>query len=331
MKRTLVLLFVLAALAGFYFGTKDKGEAKTSIKVEDREFLLQDTDEVAVITIEAKNKPGIHLGKMDGQWYINNKHKANPRIVDNMLFALSKMIIMYIPTKAENETAKNRMEQHGIDIKTYDKAGKLITDFTMGTNTNSEYGTYCLKRDAHQTYVMARPVVQGGIRDYFKHTLEDLKDLTVFSYHTNDIRKIAVTYPKDMANSYEIIRNGLDLEYSVNGKATAANANTLDAYVKDFKSMTSEFIKNDHTMKDDITSKLPFMKLEIIAQNKPDFSIDVYPSNDIEYEDTFTRSPKDITPQHEKFFIYTNQGDFYRVQDRFIKKFIKTAGYFKSN
>jgi len=131
MKRTLLLLLVLLLLGVLYFGFVKKEDQTSSIKIEDREFVLKDQSKVDVITIDSKGRPPIHLGKTKDGWYINNKQRANQRIVQNMLNTLERMAIKYIPTKKENETALKRMEMHGIELKTYDKTGALITDFIL--------------------------------------------------------------------------------------------------------------------------------------------------------------------------------------------------------
>ena len=207
MKQTLILLLVLVSLTAIYFVTASK-EDNTSIKIEDREFILEEPDEVEVITIESKARPVIHLSKRKDDWYINDRQKANDRIVKNMLSTMNRMSIKYVPAIAENKTAIKRMANHGIDIKAYNSDGKLINEFILGTNTNDEYGTYCMRPGSQQTYVMSIASIQGGIRNYFTQSQEEMRELIVFSYEPNEIRKIKIDYPKSQQDVFSLSREG---------------------------------------------------------------------------------------------------------------------------
>ena len=334
MKKTGLLLLLLAITAGVYFltgSTKSQAkEGKTTISIQDRDFVTKDRDAVKTITIKTKGNPMTHLSKVNGEWYINNKHRANDRIVGNMLGALSVMQIQYIPTKAENQTALKRMELHGIDIKTYGGNGTVLTDFVLGTNINSEYGTYFRKADAYQTYVMEIPAQNGGLRGYFTQTLEELRSSNVFAYDPEKITKVSMEYPKDKKNSFMIEQNGSQKKlYDVSGEQVdSAIDNVVDAYLKDFRTLASEFVKNGHYDKDTVASYIPFATLSIEAKDEPMFSIDIYSVLDLVDKGIVTRSVDDITINHERFYALTNRGDFYRIQNRILERFLKKVDYF---
>ena len=175
MKRTIGLLSIMAALGAVYFFTLDTDD-KSTISTADRDFITKDISEVGTITIKSTGRPQFHLSKVKDLWYLNNSHRANENIVRNMIGALKVMQIQYIPSKAENQTALERMKMHGIEIKTYDHSGKLLTDFVLGTNTNTEYGTYFRKSDSNQCYVMEIPSRPGGLRNYFTQSYEQFRD-----------------------------------------------------------------------------------------------------------------------------------------------------------
>jgi len=328
MKRTLFLLLIFLGLLLAYFIVTNKSKQNSSIRIEDREFILKDKEEVEVITIEGKGRPMIHLGKTKDGWYINNKHRANQRIVANMLSTLNRMSIKYIPTRAENTTALSRMKMHGIDIKTFDKKGRVLTDFILGTNTNDEYGTYCLRTGASQSYVMSISSIQGGIRNYFTQSQEEMKDLMVFAYKSNDLRSVTIDYPKDRLSSFSLVRDGADFRLSSNGKQLECNNNIADAYYKDFNSMVCESIRNNHVLRDSIIKIVPFMNIEIKSSKKPDLKLSVYPVEDLKDASTITRSANDMSEAHQRFFVHEHGGNFYMVQAQFVKKFVKKPSYF---
>ena len=331
MKRTILLLLIVVSLGAIYFLTAESSEEeKTTLSVADRDFITTDRSAVGTITIKTKGRPMFHLGKVDEDWYLNNKHKANSNIINNMIGALNVMQIQYIPSKAENQTALGRMDMHGIDIKTYDHSGKLLTDFVLGTNTNTEYGTYFRKSDSHQCYVMEIPARPGGIRNYFTQSYEDLRELTVFSYDHQDITKVEMFYPKDVSSSFKITQKGnQQYLFSHNGESVEhLNNNIVEAYLKDFIHLQAEWLKNGHVDKDTVSNYTPFAELKIESKNESPFEIDIYSLLDLKDRGVFTRSVNDITPRHEKFYALTSDGDFFRIQQNLITSFLRKVDYF---
>ncbi len=327
MKQTLILLIILVSLSVIYFATGSK-EDNTSIRIEDREFILEEPEDVEVLTIESKARPVIHLSKRKDGWYINDKQKANDRIVKNMLRTMNRMSIKYIPAVEENKTAIKRMANHAMDIKAYDSKGKLINEFVLGTNTNDEYGTYCMRPGSKQSYVMSIPSIQGGIRNYFTQSQEEMRELMVFSYDPNDIREIRIDYPKSKQDGFTLSREGAAYELKSDYTSGEPVANVIEAYFKDYSSLVCEFVQNDHELKDSILALIPFMKMTVEAQNREPLSLDIFPAIDMTDTSYNTRSPDDLSKFHEKFFAHSNLGDFYYVQSQFIRRYMQKPSYF---
>lgn len=328
MKKTLLLLLVLIGLGGLYYFSTLQSAKDTTIGVEDRQFISKDKDAVHTITIKAPARPLIHLSKHKNVWYIDGKHKVRPNIMTNMLFALTKMKIKYIPLLKENNTAADRIKKFGLDIKTYDKAGKVLTDFTLGSNTNDEYGTYVRNRGAEQIYVMSIPGYDGGLRNYFTHDTRAFRDLTILSLKSDDLQAISIDYPKDVSRSMVLSKTGSNFELSSSiAKEVEVNESIADAYFKSFEKLPSEALLSNFRHKDTISSTLPFMKLSFDLKVKEDRWIALYPVVDIE-SDYNTRTAEDVTTRHDKYFVNTSWGDFYKVQAKFLRNYIVTPEYF---
>jgi len=325
MRNTLILLLILLTLGAVYFFMPKGERSKSSIRIEDREFVNEDRNDIFTITIESEARPMIHLTRKGGGWLINSKHLAKQNIMDNMLMVLSKMSISYIPRKAENETALKRIDKFGMGIKTYDSTGKLLTDFILGPNINSEYGTYIVKKGAKQVYVMALAAQAGGLRGYFNHDVEVLRDLNLLNLEADDIQTVEVIYPKDRINSYKIDRDGRGYKMTSNQQAyedKALNSNVVDAFFKDFKSVNAERLRNGHLYKDSISNEVPFMTVKVDMENGKTYKLDSYPFVDFESKYN-TRSVKDVTERHHQFYVNTSWGDFYQVQKKFLEPFMK--------
>lgn len=316
-------------MAAWYL-TKGKNQSNTTIRIEDREFITKDKDEVATITIKSKGRPMIHLNRTDKGWYVNDKYLVKKNIMDNMLSTLSRMEINYIPTKAENSTAQERMKKHGIDIKTFDGSGEELTSFILGTNTNDEYGTYCLKEGAQQSYVMSIPVLEGGIREYFNQSVSEFRDLTIVDIPSEKIKKVTVNYPKDMRSSF-VIENSSRPTIKPTGSTSFTqdhNQNILDAYLKDFTGVKAELLKNEFFYRDSIRSILPFMEVTIETKDDRSTWLKIYPHLDIHNQYVVTNSVDDLHEKHERFYVDTQRGDFYLSQNTGIGKFMRKVDYF---
>ena len=294
----------------------------------DREFITKDKEEVYTITIKSPARPLIHLTKKKNVWYVNGKHKVRPNIMTNMFFALTTMKIKYIPLSKENDTASERMKKFGLEIKTYDKDGNNLTDFVLGSNTNDEYGTYIRNKGAEQIYVMSIPTFDGGIRNYFTQDVTAFRDLTLIDLDSDDLQAISIDYPKDVSRSMVLSKTGSNFELSSSStKEVQANRSIADAYFKSFEKLPSEAIMTGFIHMDTITSTLPFLKLSFDVKNQEDKWISIYPF--VDFESSYnTRRIEDITTRHDKYFVNTSWGDFYKVQAQFLKKYFVTPEYF---
>lgn len=332
MKRSLLLIVALLILGIAYYLLNSSGDGKTSIIIEDREFVLNEPDKVKTITITSTARPQIHLHKHKNAWLINDKYRANENIINSMLKTMKRMDIKYIPTVAENKTAKERMKRHGIEIVTYDEAGSVITEFILGTNTNDEYGTYCLKKGANQVYVMSIPIIEGGIRNYFTMDIPDLRDLTVLSYDLEEIKRVEVNYPKDTKNSFQLIRTEDGVDLIASGieipEKLRLNKNTVDAYLKDFNLLKAEKLNNEHMYRDSIEQLIPFMEITVTTKTKENQNYKIYSYLDVALSRINTRSVDDLSTRHEHYFVSTPEDDFFFVQDRFMRKFMQKVLYF---
>ncbi len=328
MKKTLFLLVVLLGLGGLYYFSIQESEKETTIKMQDRQFITLDREDVHIITIDSPGRPLIHLSRSGNDWYVDQKHKVRPNIIDNMFLALMRMSIKYIPLKRENDTAAERMEKFGLEIKTYDKSGKVLTDFTLGTNTNDEYGTYFRNRGAEQIYVMSIPSYDGGLRNYFTQNVAALRDLAVLNENAEQIKAISIDYPKDVARSMVLSKTGSQFELSSNQyKEVQPDQKIADAFFKSFKNVYSEQIMNNFVHKDTISSMIPFLKLSLDMEEGQDKWIALHPIVDIE-SGYNTRRIEDVTSRHSKYFVSTSWGDFYKVQNKFLRGFFVTPDYF---
>lgn len=332
MKRNIGLLLLLLGLAAIYFlmQSNDKGET-SSISIEDREFVVSDASLINTITIKSVGYPLIHLSKEKDRWYLNRKYLADSHIVENMTAVLSKMRIKYIPPKTQKEMINKSKDKVGMHIKSFDKEGNVLSDFIMASNTNAEDGTYCIKSGATQAYVMSMPIVEGGLRNYFNHPFNGLRDKAIFRTKPEEIESIEVDYHKDTRHSYKINKEGGT--FALTAKSFLANQsgtlsqNLIDAYVNDFDVLFSEYISNDNPAKEQIEGSLPFATIKIQLEEDKLIQIELFPDLDLFDKTVQTQRIEDLNGI-DRFFVRTNWEDFYTLQLKQVAKLLKNPSYF---
>lgn len=333
MLKTILPLIILILLGGIYFYTKDDPQ-DTSIEIEDRDFVVEDREIIDIIVIKRPGYPELHLSKSKDGWLLNQRKKASPHVVKNLLSVLTQMKLDYIPPKTKYTKIMKDIEELGIDVTTYDKNGKVLSDFIVGKNNNVESGTYCLKKGAKQPYVMIVPSVGGGIRNYFTLKDIDLRDKTVLDINSNDIVKITMDYKKDRANSYVITKEGSS--YSISPMVSSGgvnklkqNQNVLAAYVKDFKKLGAESIMTGKPGMDSLSRIIPFVELAIDMKDGSQLGYSFYPVTDIlTLEASNSMRKVSDLDQIDRYNMFASNGESYMVQHRLVKKMFKPITYF---
>lgn len=334
MKKLLFLVMAVIILGAVYLVLSKDTKEKTSITVEDREFVVENADDIHVITIKSKTYPLMHLSRAEGYWILNDKYKANPTVIKNMLGALTNMKIKYIPPRSQNKMIEKSIENVGIEIKTFDRDGKVLSDFIMAGNTNDESGTYCIKRGAQQAYVMSMPIVEGGLRNFFNMTQVGMRDKTIFSFDPQRIKSIEIDYLKDRKNSFRLEKSGSEFTITATGRtgkpSAKANKNLAYAYVNDYDKLMAEVINQENPDLDKLEGRLPFAVFTITTDDKASFEMEIFPDLDIFDRTINTRSVDDLA-KIERYFVKTSDGEDYIVQQRLIGKCLKKYEYFDSS
>ena len=309
---------------------KDK-KRSGSISIPDRAFIVDNAEDIHTITIKSLGYPLIHLSKSGDMWILNNKYRADDHIVNNMISVLSTMQIHYIPPNSQNDMIKRSIANTGISIKTYDNNGKILTSFIMAGNTNKEDGTYCINEGASQAYVMSLPIVEGGLRAYFNHDANALRDKAVFRLDPGNIQFVKIDYPKDRKNSYDIRRkNGkflFNLLTSAPDENTEFSDRLINDYLKDFNILMSEYLSNDNPAQDSVRGKLPFAIIEIFDKEQGELQLMLFPTLDV-FDKSVNTQSIDNLGQVERYFVQTNWNDFFTVQHRLISKLLKKPEHF---
>lgn len=330
MKKILILsLLSLVLLLVYLFLLKSKSTSQ-GIEIEDRAFVVEDMNDIDYLTIKNPGYPLMHLQRQDGYWVLNQKYKADPNIVSNMIGVLSKMEIKYIPPRTMLEKILGDLDQVGIEIKTYTKNGEVLSDFIMGSNDNQESATFCVKRGANQAYAMHVSVTEGGLRNYFNMPQREIRDKTFIDITPNDISQLRLDYLKNKSSSFSILKNEnkysvAPLEKFVN--RGVANPKTINSYLLEFDGIYAESIRTGEIKSDSIRTRIPFARLDIKLENDKEMFYEFYPMIDLMVDSINTSSVLDLK-RVERFFVFDHSEDVFIVQNRKLNNLFKTYDYF---
>lgn len=331
MKRTILLLLLLICLGGFYFYTVNKTSEDTSIRIEDREFVVEDRNKIDIITIKRPGYPLIHLSKSKDGWLLNERRKASKHVIKNILSVLTQMEIDYIPPRATHGAIMEGINKLGIEVSSYDKEGKVLSEFILGKNNNVESGTYILKKGAQQPYVVVVPAVSGGIRNYFTLTDLNLRDKRIMDINTDDIVKVTLDYKKDRINSFTISREGnkyklLPMQALAN-RTVKQNQNVIDAYIRSLQNFDAESIMTGNPSLDSLSRHIPFAELALDMKNGSQLGYTFYTADNWLDPDAARRGADDLATV-ERYYVFTSDGQVYTMQHRLIKDIFKPLYYF---
>ena len=247
-----------------------------------------------------------------------------------MLMVLSKMRINYIPPKSSIPSIRKGFKEVGMTIKAFGKKGELLSGFVMGSNTQAEDATYCIKIGAQQPYAMSIPVYDGGLRAYFNQLNENIIDKTVFEIDYNDITSIKIDYKKAESSSFEIEKKNGSFDFSTKDnrlKNKQINENLISSYFKDFDKLSAEVIRTGHPTMDSIAQFLPFAELEISLKNKAPIQLKFFPIDDLLDERKNTKDVSDVYSV-ERHIVLDNNGEAYVVQQRMLRDIFRSSDYF---
>lgn len=336
MVKNVILLLIFLMVAGIgYWGYKDSQEKNDySDLVADRDFNVENTDQIYTIKLTRRNRRPTTLRKKDGIWYTDQK-RANENMVTGILNAIRAARIQSIPATQAVNNIIQEVNQVGCQVDLYDKSDGLMKSFFVGGNTYHETGTYFLMQNSVQPYIMELPYMKGGLRDIFVHNEDEFLDPYYLRINSKDIKSVKIDYPKDKRNSF-FLDKGSKGEFTVspiyNTTKTIerkVNQITVDAYLSEYQELASESIETNGPMADELFRKIPFAKIELTFEDGSKKDLTYYPSLDFLKETMdFTSHELENLRKIPRFFLDTSWGEIYGVQSRLCRELFVGYSYF---
>jgi Domain of unknown function (DUF4340) len=318
-KNNLILILIFAVLGGAaYYFLKNKNN-KTSIVAADQDFAVP-REKVGKIFIADRKNHQITVSLVNDEWLVQGQHKVKKDVINNCLEAISSIKVKYIPAETTHKTVISEIASHGIKVEVYGKNNDKLKTFYIGSNDNEGSGTYCILENATKPYVMHIPFTYAELQPRFPLLLDDWRDRTIFATRVEDIVSASVEYPEQKSLSFKIdaVNNfALTPFYAgVPPLPTAPQKGKVQQYLLGFEKAVAEAIENGNPVRDSIIQLQPFSIVTMKNKKGEEMALRIYPKISKEKADPDLRTK---TP--DRYYAFSNKGDFYLIQDGVFRKF----------
>lgn len=327
-STTIILAVVLVALSVIgYVVSKQSSESSSSIDVRDRHFAVEDRDEVAKILIAQRNGKKVIIEKKGGKWFADESFEVHPNVIGNLLDVISGVELKYIPPRSAYDNMMKAIGRLGIKVEIYREDGQLLKGYQVGGTTAGELGTVFLMDGYTQPYVLQLPNFEGSLRGRFLiDHIDQIRDRTVFAYEKEDIKEIAIHYPKDSRQSFRVRKD--DGEFRVLPYQTDAftvkgdtKPGAIQGFIRAFQDVDAEAFENAHPLKDSIQSLVPIAEIYVTDMDSEVKSVRLFSVIDVFNVDINTRGV-DKDKRVERYFADCSWGEFMIVQDLLFRKIL---------
>ncbi len=318
----IAVIFIVFGIVTFYF-IKNKN-LKSNIVSEDRNFGVENIDDVQKIFLAQKNGDNILLTRNDNSWTVNNKFNVFPNTIHHFLETIKNLKVNSIPPKAAYEEIMKGIATSGIKVEIYNRKNELIKTYYVGGVTQNEEGLYCLMDGSNQPYITNIGTAPINLRVRYEIKEEDWRDRSLFDLPSKEINNVSIRFPYEperdlnlkMENNKFYINN---LESSISNNSY--NINFLKSIFSSFEPISAEAIVNDHRAKDSICVLTPYSTITIKFNDRPDsVHLKLYPipepSNEAIALDKEFLQKKNFF----RFYACRQNGDFLLLQLSQIQK-----------
>jgi len=331
MKRIIGLLLLLGLLCGAAYLAINWNNQKnnSTINSYDRDFKVEDENQIHKIFISEKNNPDVTLERRGADWFINDKHKVHPNVIMRLLKVMTEMRIKYIPHPNAIPNIIKEMGLIGVKVEIYDESDSKLKTYYIGGATADERGTYMLMEGSDQPYVVDVVSYEGSVRGRFLNAPLQWRDKTFLEEKGENIKAIKVEYPKFKSDSFILdVEEGTvePISSAMTRGKIKAKKGSITAYLKEMELIGAESIKNDYIKKDSITALLPFVNLTITHKDDTEQLYRFFPLKDIRTNKN-TKSLKEVQGV-ERYFVHCVDGDFMLVQHLLVKGLLRSYDFF---
>ena len=334
MKKTNLILFLIAIVLGgaTYFYLNNKRD--TSLSGYDFDFAVKDTANVYKIFLADRNGKQITLTRENAtEWKVNNKYKARPDVMRNLIEVVGKVELMYrLPRNAVQNVIKD-IASNGIKVEIYGKNNQKLKSYYVGGVNMDESGTNMMMENANEPYVTHMPGFTGALRvRYFTDEI-DWRDRMIFTLQPEDIKSVSIEYPLQKTKSFKLINASkpqVEPLFTLTPRINTAPVKGLvETFLVGFKFLGAEGFENGFANVDSIKSMVPFAIINVEKVNGTTTTLKLHPIVPHNADGSLIVSNEGVS-QIEKYYAEADNGDLLLIQHGlFSKLFWAYEGFFK--
>lgn len=283
----LIVLLVLAVVAGVAYFVKDGGNRFSSLSL--REFSLEDTAAVTRVFISdaSGEKVNIERNSVTGQWMLNNTYPARKDAINLILKTLTRLRIKGTVAQDAKANVIKQIAGSGKRVEVYTGGDEPEKIYFIGSPTPDHYGTYMLleipgKGRSEEPFVMHMEGFSGFLSTRFFTNAAEWRHTGIFNYPSLDIRRIDVSYPEYPGASFSILYGGgNNLRLSnTSEQQDVAHFDTLlvKDYLLKFKKVHLETFNNHLSVEaqDSLRHTLPAVRFQVTDNAGQKKAIDLF-------------------------------------------------------
>lgn len=329
MHRGLVIpliIFLFFGLGAYYYTSKN--QTKTSITEEDWKIAVKNKDDIHRIFIANREGESVDLKRTKDGWIYNDKWKARPDAMHNVLSTISNVGLRERPGPAAIKHIVNDIAARGVKVEVYGKNDKALKKYYVGGMTSDEKGTYMIMDGSDNPYIMHIPYLDANLRSRFFLGDKNWRDKTVFSFEAKDVKSLSFDYPQKKSDSFIINKKGenWDVQPLYKGtrkKTTPVDQDAVEEYFSNYASLGAEAIENHYSKRDSVTAITPFIIVKLEKTNGEKKHVNIHPLD-------YTFPEPGLTKQYEKYLVDFNNKDedLFLIQHLVFKKIFWGYSYF---
>ncbi|MBR9922714.1 MAG: DUF4340 domain-containing protein [Bacteroidetes bacterium] len=311
--KILLILFAIIGSVAAWMLVKKGGDDKTTVLTWERDFKIDNVDDIHKIFVADRKGNTATLERADGYWIYDEKYRANPQVIKNMMEVFKSVEILYVPPKAAVETMVTDLAANGIKVETFDESGKKIKGYYIGGSTPDERGTFMIREGAETPFVTSVLYFSGTFWIRFVPQGDKWRDKTVFGYQPEEIARVSVEYPKQREKSF--ILNSTDEGYVVSpyydlsdGMEGQTSQGAAERYLTGFETLLAENYINGSPSLQNVKDKIPFTSITVETVDGDEKQIKLWPMDNI---DNYGRV---ISEDTERYYCLDSNGDFLLIQ-----------------
>jgi hypothetical protein len=329
-RETIYLVFVFLILGLVFLFIQYKNKPLVD---SDRTFHIEEKHRIHEIFITHRDGEQVKLRKKGAFWTLNETYRANPNIMENLLDAIARIQIKYVPPQAAVPGIINDLAKNGILVEIFDSRHKKIMGYYVGGSTVDERGTHIIREDSDLPFVGELAGWEGNLRFRFRMKGNEWRDKTIFEYKVADIAGVALTYPKQQLASFQLTqKNGTFRLTSPTSlrKPTILSTSKGIAYLQGFEKLGAEAFETKNPYRDSIENSIPFVVVNIKEKEGKNRQLKIWPIYPL-HTTAEGIAIKNKAGTVERYFAGDETGEFYLIQDRVFRKIFRGFDYFTQN